>query len=295
MPSSVGRSLALAALFMVGGHFCQAQQVPIQFGEVKAADFAPQPKADTTAAAEILCDFGQSKIKGGDEGFELVFERTTRLRIHRKAGYGWATVQVPLYHKDDRKEEINNLKGFTYNLVNGQVVKEKLNKEAVFEEKIDANHLRCAFTLPNVREGSIIEYTYTIKSDFLFNLQDWQFQHTIPVRWSEYRTVVPQFFTYKATVRSYLPFAVKESQAVAYGTSIRMTKKDSYGSNLTNSGTNTMRISAQALSSRWVMKDVGAFRDEPYMTTARDYISSLDFELDGIQYPEQAYQQITST
>lgn len=56
--------------------------------------FAPQAKADTTAA-EILCDFGQSKIKGGDEGFELVFERTTRLCIHRKAGlkpvfYIWA-------------------------------------------------------------------------------------------------------------------------------------------------------------------------------------------------------------
>ncbi|GAB2473544.1 hypothetical protein GCM10011375_25940 [Hymenobacter qilianensis] len=295
MPSPIGRSLALAMLLLAGGHFCRAQQAPIQFGDVKSADFAPQAKADTTAAAEILCDFGQSKIKGGDEGFELVFERTTRLRIHRKAGYAWATVQVPLYHKDGRKEELNGLKGFTYNLVNGQVVKEKLNKDAIFEEKIDANHLRRSFTLPNVREGSIIEYTYTIKSDFLFNLQDWQFQYTIPVRWSEYRTLVPQFFIYKSTVHSYLPFAVKESQAVAYATSIRMAKKDSYGYQVANSATNTMQISAQALSSRWVMKDVAAFRDEPYMTTARDYISSLDFELDGIQYPEQKYQQITST
>ncbi|MBC6607124.1 DUF3857 domain-containing protein [Hymenobacter sp. BT188] len=295
MLSPLGRAVALAMLFFAGGHFCSAQQVPIQFGDVKAADFAPQAKADITAAAEILCDFGQSKIRGGDEGFELVFERTTRLRIHRKAGYTWATVQVPLYHKDGQKEELSGLKGFTYNLVNGQVVKEKLNKEAIFEEKVDANRVRCAFTLPNVREGSIIEYTYVIKSDFLFNLQDWQFQHTIPVRWSEYRAVLPEFFRYKTTERSYFPFDIKEKQAVSYSTIIQWAPKDFDGRSLASSITRREMITGQALQLRWAMKDVPAFREEPYMTTARDYLSSLDFELDGIQYPGQEYQQITST
>jgi hypothetical protein len=216
------------------------------------------------------------------------------LRIHRKAGYAWATVQVPLYQKDNRKEEISNLKGFTYNLVNGQLVKEKMGKDVVFEEKVDANHLRYAFTLPNVREGSIIEYTYTIKSDFLFNLQDWQFQYTIPVRWSEYRTVIPQFYRYKTTLRSYRPLALNESLTIPYATSLRWAERDSYGS-VASAPTNTVHIKAQALRSRWIMKDAPAFRDEPYMTSARNHLSRLDFELDGIQFPKQEYQQITST
>ena len=42
-------------------------------------------------------------------------------------------------------------------------------------------------TMPNVKVGSVIEITYKVRSDFIFNFQDWEFQSTIPTVWSEYQ------------------------------------------------------------------------------------------------------------
>ncbi|UOQ67158.1 DUF3857 domain-containing protein [Hymenobacter volaticus] len=280
----------IACLLLAGPLTAQKiTNMPIQFGKVLPADFANPPAATDTAAAEAeyLCDFGNSKIVGSNDRFQVVFERTARLRINRKSGYEWATVQVPLYTKDGSSERLTNLKGFTYNLQNGQVSQVKLSSEPVFKEKLDKNHLQVSFTMPNVRENSIVEFTYTITSDFVFNLQGWQFEHSIPVRWSEYRAVIPQFYHYKSVTRGYLPFAVQENTTVPYSTNYNMSAESGLGPN------KDARISGQAMQLRWVMKNVPAFRSEPFMTTPHDYVRSVHFELAGSDFTGKDYHDLS--
>ena len=64
------------------------------------------------------------------------------------------------------------------------------------------------FTLPNARQGSIVEVSYRVVSDFLFNFQDWEFQHSIPTRWSEYRAVIPEYFYYERYTQGYVPLTI---------------------------------------------------------------------------------------
>ncbi|RSK40868.1 hypothetical protein EI293_18150 [Hymenobacter perfusus] len=268
----------------------RAQDAPLKFGKLEAKEAATLlavPTADS-AAAEVLCDFGQSSIQGKNEGFELKFERTARLLIRRRAGYDNATVRVLLYHdpKGGGREELLQLKGLTYNLTGATLSKEPLRTEAVFSRKVDDRLDEYAFTLPNVREGSIVEFTYVIKSPFLFNLQDWQFQRDIPVRWSEYRTTIPSFYRYKELTRTYWPFALNETGAKAYATTYREDTRTSYGSIPTGSG-NSYTITTQALTRRWVQKNLPAFHPESFMTTERDYLSRVDFELERIQFDEK--------
>lgn len=265
----------------------QAQADPIKFGKVSVADFTPLA-ADSAAPAVVLCDFGVSKVVGGDDGFRLNFERTARILIRRKAGYDWATVEVPLYYHEERTERIKSLKGTTYNLEGGKLIATKMGSESIFREKVDEEYNSCRFTLPNVKEGSIIEFTYTVDSDFIFNLQNWQFQYTIPVRWSEYRTLIPAYYKYKQITRSYLPFTVQEEKAVPYSTRItesidgRLDKRD-------------IPISTNALSSRWVMQNAPALQKEPFMTSNRDYFSSIEFELAVIQTFNQSPKDVANT
>ena len=274
-------------ILLISGQTALAQKTtepkaPVQFGEVAKVDFSPC--RDSAAAAEILCDYGQSGIVGAHEKFQVVFERVTRIRILRKSGYDWATVRVPLYVKDENKEKLSNLKGFTYNLVDGKVEKTKLDvSTGAFSEKVDKNHVLYSFTMPNVRAGAIVEFSYVIKSDFLFNLQDWQFQYDIPVRWSEYRVTLPAFFRYKQITRGYLPFAVQDQQLVAYHTTYQQDQQSGYGS-VASAPTNNALLTTQALRGRWVLQDAPAFREEPYMTTARDYLRSVHFELAGSDF-----------
>ncbi|OWP63648.1 hypothetical protein CDA63_07600 [Hymenobacter amundsenii] len=274
----------------------RAQTAPIKFGKIDEADLTSQNfGADSAAAAVVLCDYGISRFDYAEKGFRVLFERTTRVKILKKSGYDYATVRVPLYHKEGREEKITSLKGFTYNLVNGQVVKEKLDSDAIFKEESTPNINVRKFTLPNVREGSVVEYTYTVASEFTFNFQDWTFQSDIPVRWSEYRAAIPEYFDYKMLMQGYEPLAVQERNDGLTQYTIRWSSSITPGGNGGREAGGVAVVTPTVTNYRWAMKDVPALREEPYMTTADDYVAKIDFELAGVKMPEQPYQMVAGS
>ena len=272
----------------------QAQPEPIKFGLVDAKDLTAAPFATDSAAAVVLCDFGRSRLKGKSNGFQVVFERVTRIKILTKAGYDEATVEIPLYHRGDNHERVTNLRGCTYNLVNGTVEKTKLEASGAFFEKRTANVNVQKFTLPNVRAGAVIEFAYTLSSDYLFNFQDWTFQRAIPVRWSEYRVSIPSFYRYKIIYQNTRDFTVNEAHVGA--TNLLVDRKmDRSAGMLAGQSMSSLNISAPTEEHQWALKDVPALVAEPYMTTPQDYVARLDFELAGEQWPDEPYHDLTGT
>ncbi|WP_345235495.1 DUF3857 domain-containing protein [Hymenobacter saemangeumensis] len=241
----------------------QAQNEPAKFGKLDAKDLTPAPfLADSAAEAVMLSDYGTARVDvAANQKLQLVFERTTRIKILKKSGFDWATVEVPLANAS---EKMSSLRGFTYNLVNGQVVKDKLESDGKYFDDVNKRIRIRKFTMPNVREGSVIEFSYSVVSENFFNLPDWQFQHTIPVRWSEYRASYPEYFDYRTLMQGYLPLSLREQ---------------SEGS--TFFGNQAVRT----WQYRWAMKNVPAFVPEPFITTARDFVARLDFELAGVRFP----------
>ncbi|MBF9143503.1 DUF3857 domain-containing protein [Hymenobacter properus] len=274
-----------------------AQPEPIKFGKIDPRDLTAAPFAgDSAAAAVVLCDFGRTSIQFISNDFQLVSERVTRIKILKKAGFENATVQVPLYHHDTRAEKIAGLRGTTYNLVAGRVIPTKLDGSNIFIEDLTPNVKVRKFTLPDVREGSVIEYTYSVTSDFFFNFQDWTFQRDIPVRWSEFRASIPEYFKYKMLMQGYHALAEQNQTEAAAQYAIH-TAGSNVGSGFgaTREGPSTDVVNSRVTNYRWAMKDVPAFRDEPYMTTANDYVDRISFQLAGLQFPGQGYQNVGGT
>src|SRR5205085_17050 len=136
---------------------------------------------DSSAGAVVIGDIGTSWFEGNTKGwFSLIHKKTTRIKILNKNGFDAANVKVPLYVDGSAEEKIDNLKASTYNVVDGKVVETKLDNNSIFKDKLSKKISLRKFTLPAIKEGSIIEYTYVIKSDFLFNLQPWYFQGEYP-------------------------------------------------------------------------------------------------------------------
>ncbi|MDQ2795226.1 MAG: DUF3857 domain-containing protein [Bacteroidota bacterium] len=264
-----------------------AQNAPLKFGQIDPRDLTAAPfVGDSAAAAVVLCDYGVTGIEYIQNGFKLVSERTTRIKILKKAGYEAATVRIPLYHQGENSETVTGLRGFTTNLADGKVVKTKLDlSSSAFTEEITPRIRVRKFTLPDVREGSVLEYTYTVTSDFFTNFQDWTFQSVYPVRWSEFRATIPEYFRYRKVMQGYHSLAVSTEENGSQSVLTYPLGGPPRGS-LTN---------IPNTSSRWVMKDVPAFRDEPYMTTAADYVDRISFQLAGMQFPGQAYQPVAGT
>ncbi len=264
-----------------------AQKPPVKFGEISVEELKmTKYDRDSSASAVILADYGESIIQyNQNEGFQLKFERLKRIKILTKDGLDYANFSIPLYHDGNNSEKVSGLKAVTYNFENGKIVETKAKNDAIFKEKSDSNLDLTKVTLPNVREGSIVEISYTILSDFLFNFQDWEFQSDIPTVMSEYRARIPEYFSYDKFMQGYIRLSInEESKSPA---SISITTKERAEGIGGQTKFYTDKINYEESRYRWGAVHIPAFKPEPFITTPRDYISKINFELSSTQSPGQ--------
>jgi len=242
----------------------------VKFGKVSPDQFRPS-LADSTAEAVVLYNLGQVRFEVSSDQIWLILEQHVRTQIRRKSAYDRATITIPARRgKAGQHEFVSDFDGSTYNLVNGAVTTDKLTKTGQFTEKISDTYWVEKYTLPNVREGSIIEYKYTTRTPFTVstNPKIWYFQENVPVKWSEYRITIPNYFYYNMILGGYLSLTLNER------TSANVSLLPGYDM-------------APGLAYRFAVKDAPAFRDEAYITTDNDYLSKIDFELASYTFPTQ--------
>lgn len=257
--------ISIALAFVIS--FSWAQKSPVKFGDIPIDDLKMTIyDKDSSAAAVVLADYGEAYISVAGN-IKMTFERHVRIKILTKDGLKWGDGIIPLLYSGSAEESVAGLKAVSYNLENGAVVETKMSKDAVFKEKFNRyiNHQK--FSIPNVKEGSVIEYSYKINSDFYTSFPNWQFQRTIPTRHSEYWALIPEFFDYRQYLQGYIPvtnYEVKPKNVTSY----------------------------QANAHHWTMKDVPAFQEEPFMTSEEDYISRMNFALAFVSIPGQPIQEV---
>ncbi len=111
------------------------------------------------------------------------------IRVYRKIkiltsnGIHQANIQIPFYHKDNY-DDIRDVKAQTINTDNGSTNIIELNKDEVFTKIHNSLWSSVQFTFPSVKEGSILEYTYTLATKRIFSLT-WCFQNELPTIYSE--------------------------------------------------------------------------------------------------------------
>ncbi|HEX5653543.1 MAG TPA: DUF3857 domain-containing protein, partial [Chitinophagaceae bacterium] len=258
------------------------EKTKTKFGNVTAADFGRTVyEIDSNATAVVLADIGSSNIEGNSKGwFSLVYKHYKRVHILNKNGYDIANVSISLYADGSDEEKLDRLKAVTYNLENGKVIETKLDiKASVFKDKINKNLVIKKFTFPNIKEGSIIEFEYTIISDFLRNLQPWEFQGAYPRLWSEYNLSLPAFFNYVFLTQGYLKYDINE----------RKQGQTSYNVGISEGTgpTERVRVESAYTDYRWVIKNVPALKEEAYTSTVNNYTARIEFQLSEYRPPLQ--------
>jgi hypothetical protein len=199
-----------------------------KFGKIKTETLElTQDKEFPDATALILFDVGDVKIEYVADGFQISQKRHVRIKIFSKAGYKYADVVLPQYLKS--YEKFKNVSANVFNLdERGKVIREKLDSKMIFDEDIDNKINRKRFTLPSVKEGTVIEYEYEIVSDRSFRIIDWDFQHEIPVKYSEYNLSYPEYFNYLSKYQGNFSFLKKDmivqNIPIQYKESVRVMK-----------------------------------------------------------------------
>jgi Domain of Unknown Function with PDB structure (DUF3858)/Transglutaminase-like superfamily len=270
----------LTCLFLQQNYLPAQDKLNIKFGKVSPEDFdLSKVKYDSGAAAVIIADIGNTSFEGNHKGdFTLIFKRFKRVKIINKNGFDAADESFTVYHDGLDEERLSDVKAITYNLENGQIIQTKLDEKSIFTDKLDKFKSRKKFTMPAVKEGSIIEIEYTIKSDFYYGLRAWNFQGEYPRLWSEYEVRIPSFFHYVQLSQGDQAFFVKTGKSEPTVYAIR----ESGG---TESDEN-YQINAFENVIRWVKKDVPPLKEESYTTTISNHISRIEFQLHYVQFNE---------
>ncbi len=272
---------ALLLFLLFQNSFAQLHSPVRKFGDVPPESFGSLVFApDSSAGAVVLFDKGNvyfDASTSGARGFDVVFEKHCRMRLLNKNAFRVATMALSMYNKGDRAITLDNFKGASYNLEDGKVVSAKLDKSNTFKE-INGDIAIEKFVFPNVKEGTIIEYSYRMVFPGYGFIPAWFFQGEFPEIWSEYQITIPGIIDYMMQNQGYHKFALDTSTVIPTNLSITLPSATGYGD--TYRGT----WHGNALQRTWVMQDVPALaKREPFTTTLRNHISKIEFQLVAVR------------
>jgi hypothetical protein len=265
-----------------------------ELGEVTVEELMQKEHPlEKDAEAAVLFEVGKTYFEFNiSKGFNLVTEITTKIKIYKKEGYSYADVSVPIYIGDTERESVNFSKAYTYNLVNGKVEKTKLKGEGEFTEKVNEFWKNVKISFPNVKEGSIIEYKYILRSPFLTNLPEWYFQKELPVNYSKYETVIPEYFIYNTRVKGYLsPKITNSSKSTRYN----YTDKERTGIYVNKTNFSQEEISYKEAITSYVLEMSPSMKNEDFVGNIKDYTTGVMHELTMIKYPNTPIKSLSNT
>lgn len=257
-----------------------------KLGKVSIAELEQKthPK-DSSAAAAILYKKGTSTIEyNQNDGFVLVTQVDARIKIYKKEGYDWANQSVVYYiGNNDSREKVDFTDVNTFNLVNGKIEKTKLKSDGIFNEEVNKYRARKKITMPNVKEGSILEYSYTVRTNSIGMMREWAFQTSIPVNYSEYTTYIPEYFTFNVRQKGYVfpkVTAKKNTKSIMFNS-----KERSEGQRVTQTTFHTEKVDYIEIQTNYAALDLPAMKEESFVNNIDNYTSSLEQELSMIKYP----------
>src|SRR5690606_5216498 len=134
------------------------------------------------------------------------------------------------------------------------------------------------FTFPNVKDGSILEYTYQIESPYFLNFGSWSFMNELPTLYSELHTEIPGNFIYNRTLYGDRKLDIDQAEI----------KKSCFH-------LSGFKVPGDCESATYMMKNVPAYYEEKHMLSPRNYMPALKFELVEIIDLDESYNTFAKT
>lgn len=242
-----------------------------ELGEVTVEELSQkQHSVDSTAPAAYIFKKGMTDFILFREGnWEMVTKVDVKIKIYNKDGLNQANQEI-LYFSGNNRERINITNANTYNLVNNQVIRTKVRSDGEFKEEINDRWSKKKITFPDVKVGSIIEYSYKITSPYINNFDDWYFQYDIPVDYSEYTVYIPEFFTYRSVSTGYEEIHLDE----------KIISRNS---------------DFNKLMQTYYVNLIPAIKEEKFVRNVDNFTSKISFELAEISYPNQPIKKLSSS
>ena len=250
-----------------------------KFGKVSKEEIQEKfNPVDSSASATYLYKYRKTFFEYQQStGFELVTVVHERVKIYNQQGFEYATKAISLYKSGSSQEKVRSIKAYTYNLMDGKIEATKLTKDGTFKTEISKYQNETKFTMPNIKEGSVVEYSYKITSPFYQNVDEFQFQHAIPIKKLKAEFQTPEYYNFRVTMKGFLPITPKIE---IKGDKIRF--KSSF-------------LEFAKTVSTYNLENIPALKEEPYVNNINNYRASVKYELSYRKLPNSTIEYYSST
>lgn len=260
----------LFVLLLVSAGMCATAQ-DFRLGKVSKEELLQKiHPIDTSATAAYLFKKGKTNFELTDGKFFMVTEVDCRIKIYKKDGYEYANDELS-YYTGGRSIRVDFSDAYTYNLVGDKIEKTKLKSDGEFEEKINEDYSVKKITMPNVKEGSVIEYRYVVRTPYFWVFPDWHFQHEIPTDHISYEVAIPSYFIFNRYMTGYIPINRSEPKA-------KMAVIGGF----------------PEVAVMYIADDVPALKNESHVNNIENYLSILKHELASVQFPGQPLEKYST-
>lgn len=243
-----------------------------KFGKVSKAEVEEKEHPlEKEAEAAYLYNYRNSYYSVLGERTVLTTEIHKRIKIYSDEGFPYAEFNIYLNDGKNGLETLTGLKAYTYNLENGKVEEYKLDKKDIFRDKQSEFRTKVTFTMPNVKEGSVVEVRYKKTSDYYFSIAPYRFQFGIPVKNLKAKFSAPESFVFNTRNKGY------------YMVSPQITKKN-------NPTTGTVDVLYT-----FDHENIPSLKEEAFVDNIDNYRSGMDFELSVINIPGRYFKSFTQT
>jgi Transglutaminase-like superfamily len=252
---------------ITSGSFGQSKNAQ-KTDEITPEDFQKIVKSgDTVEHAVILSDVANVTFKGNEFGwFSYVLKAKMRILVLKSDAFEAGNVALRTYgeNRGERRITATEISAASYVLEDGKVIKTVMNPKDIFVEKIKGDVSYTKFSVPGMKEGCIIEYSYTETSDFTDELPSWNFQsQDYPVLKSEYNAAIPSMLEYLITKVGVHQFSENDH-------------KRTHGSFFMRTG---LSVASDVENYHWVMRNLPKMKDEIFLSTPKNYIDRLEFQI----------------
>lgn len=277
----------MLALFLLISSFTMVfgQEYSFRYGKISPNELAMTSYPnDTTASAVVIYKTMDASYQYNSGNFTVEYDYAVKTKVLKSGGISCANISIPFYSNElhnTLKDLVTRIEAIAYNTENGQVVKSKMGKECIFEERINKNWKQIKFSIPAVKVGTIIEYRYKIISERYYQLPDWILQENNPIVYTNYEVRIPEYFNFSIDTRGGELLKTEEKQITQ---TFNIHSRDGVES-----------VSANTRQLNFIAHNLSAIRNESYIWCPNDYKTQINFELKGIQYPYSMYQTYTTT
>ncbi len=158
-----------------------------KFGNVSATEFEM-----TNDDAVILFKHRETKlIFHNMSGWTLQTTVHERIKINTIKGIDFATKKIKLYNEHKNNDELFNIRAVTYNLKGKEIVRTKFSRKSIYKKELNDRWTQLTFTMPDLNENSIVEWQYTINSNYIFYIDDIVLQEDLPMNYFRATINVP--------------------------------------------------------------------------------------------------------